>query len=280
MTVHKQTPLVSVIIPAFNSQKTIRHCLESIRRQTYERIETIIVDRHSTDETVKIAEGFAARLFYVTQERSTAKNIGARKARGDFLLFVDADMELAPRTTEECVELCGHGFDAVVVPLATFAVGFLAMCKQLEVELYNGDPNFFLMPRFFKKDKYVAVGGFDETLVCGEDFDLARRYEQQSYRVGTASSPIKHLEGKLSLKGIVLKAHYYGKTLIPFFSKEPALALRGYCPTRFVRNVRRLMRQPTCLLGLGLIKTCEYVGYATGVLADTLGRFPQVGDGN
>ncbi|MEM3823532.1 MAG: glycosyltransferase family 2 protein [Candidatus Bathyarchaeia archaeon] len=157
----KDEPLVSVIIPTYNSQTTLRQCLQSIQKQTYKKLETIVVDRHSTDETVQIAKNFKTKLFYVTQERSTAKNFGAKNACGEYLLFLDSDMELSPRVVEECVKLCeGKNFDAAVVPLITDAVGFLAECRKLEVELYSYDPNYFLMPRFFRKtvfSKLVAL---------------------------------------------------------------------------------------------------------------------------
>ena len=248
--------------------------VQSIQKQTYTEIETIVVDRYSTDETVQIAKEFKVKVFYVTQERSVAKNLGAKKAHGKYLLFLDSDMALSINVVEECVKLCEKkNFDAVVVPLITVAVGFLAECRKLEVELYSQDPNFFLMPRFFRKIAFLKVGGFDEKLICGEDFDLARRYERQGYRVGMITPPIKHIEGKLSLKKIVLKAHYYGKSLLPFFFKEPNLVLRGYCPTRFAWNFKRLIKKPVHLMGLVIIKLIEYIAYSIGIFNGTLGLF-------
>ncbi|MEM3698008.1 MAG: glycosyltransferase [Candidatus Bathyarchaeia archaeon] len=270
----KDKPLVSVIVPTYNSQTTLRQCLQSIQKQIYKRIEIIVVDRHSTDETVQIAKNFKVKLFYVTQERSTAKNLGAKNARGEYLLFLDSDMELSSHVVEECVKLCEErNFDAAVVPLITDAVGFLAECRKLEVELYSYDPNYFLMPRFFRKTVFFKVGGFDEKLICGEDFDLARRCETQGYRIGKITSSIKHLEGALSLKKIVLKAHYYGKSLLPFFSKEPTLVLRGYCPTRFAWNIKYLLKKPLNLAGLAMIKLIEYIAYFIGILNSAFGRF-------
>jgi glycosyltransferase involved in cell wall biosynthesis len=265
--------LVSVVIPTYNSQKTIRQCLRSIQSQSYEKIETIVVDRYSTDETKQTAGNFNAKVLLLNCERSAAKNFGARKANGEFLLFVDSDMELHSDTIEECVELCTEkNFDAAVIPETNVAIGFLSKCRRLERELYNTDRNFFLMPRFFRKKTFLNVSGFDEKLVTGEDFDLARRYEKQGYLIGFANSSIKHLEGELSFTKIVLKAHYYGKSFTSFFSKEPKLVLRGYCPTRFAWNIKRLLKQPICLAGLVTIKVFEYVAYLTGIFANALGK--------
>lgn len=273
MTNHETLPLVSVVVPTFNARRTIRQCLQSIERQTYSKLETIVVDRYSTDNTQQIVRQHRAKLFFQNSERSAAKNFGAERAKGDFLLFVDSDMNLDPDIVEGCVELClEKGFDAVMIPEVTVANNFLARCRRLERELYDSDPNFFLMPRFFERRTFLEVMGFDETLVCGEDFDLARRYEKRGYRTGTTRSQIAHLEGNLSLRKIVLKAHYYGKSLRSFISKEPTLVLRGYCPTRFARNVRSLLSHPAYSVGLAMIKLLEYTGYLTGILADVLGR--------
>jgi len=275
----KPAPLVSIIIPTYNSQKTILQCLHSIERQTYKMVETIVIDRYSTDETAQLAEQFKAKVFSLNCERSAAKNFGAGEANGEFLLFVDSDMELNPKIIEDCVGLCTQkNFDAVAISETTVAIGFLAKCRKLERELYNHDPNFFLMPRFFRKNTFLSVHGFDEKLICGEDFDLARRYEKQGHRIGIATSSIKHLEGQISFKKVVLKAYYYGKSLIPFFSKEPTLVLREYCPTRFAWNIKRLLEQPICLVGLTTIKLFEYAAYLIGVFADALGRTPFMKD--
>jgi len=56
-------PLVSIIIPVYNSQQTIQRCLQSIADQTYKKIETIIVDRYSSDKTIQIAKQFNVKIL-------------------------------------------------------------------------------------------------------------------------------------------------------------------------------------------------------------------------
>lgn len=279
MNHRKPAPLVSIIIPTYNSQRTIRQCLQSVKNQTYKNIETIIVDRYSVDETRQIALQFKAKVLSLNSERSAARNHGVRNAKGEFVLFIDSDMDLGDQVVDECVKLCvGKNLDAVAIPEITVANGFLAKCRSIERELYDNTPNFFVMPRFFRKEAFLNVHGFDEKLVSGEDFDLARRYEKQGHPIGMATSHVKHHEGKLLLKSIVLKAHYYGKSFTSFFSKAPTLVLRGYCPTRFAWNIRRLLEQPVCLGGLAIIKTFEYMAYLTGIVAGAFERTPLTGD--
>jgi glycosyltransferase involved in cell wall biosynthesis len=92
-----QTPLVSVIIPAFNAAQTVAQTLESLRAQTYERFEAIIVEDGSTDDTAAIVRKFCAvdpRFIFATKPHSGlpgTRNAGIEIARGEFLAFLDAD---------------------------------------------------------------------------------------------------------------------------------------------------------------------------------------------
>lgn len=87
----------SIIIPAYNAEKTLVACLESVRAQTFSDFETIIVDDGSTDGTRFVAEQFAqsdARFRYIRQENcgvSATRNHGIAEANGEFIVFLDSD---------------------------------------------------------------------------------------------------------------------------------------------------------------------------------------------
>jgi len=89
-------PLVSVVVPSYNSASTLRECLKSIQNQDYADIEIIVIDDNSKDKSVEIAEKFHARVIRNEQNMGAAeaRNIGARKAKGQALLFVDSDVVL------------------------------------------------------------------------------------------------------------------------------------------------------------------------------------------
>lgn len=104
------SPLVSVVIPTFNSSAFILEALESVFAQTYPAIEVLVVDDGSTDDTQeKLAEAVKdGRIRYVYQENrglGAARNTGIRLAAGKFIQFLDADDLLAPDKIEKQVEL-------------------------------------------------------------------------------------------------------------------------------------------------------------------------------
>lgn len=92
-------PRISVIIPAYNEEKYISRCLDSLLEQTYEDFEIIAIDDGSKDKTLEILKSYEKKykkIKVLSQEHKgpgEARNFGAKKAIGEILIFVDADME-------------------------------------------------------------------------------------------------------------------------------------------------------------------------------------------
>ena len=98
-----ENPLVSVIIPTYNSSRTLEKCLESIKNQTYKNIEIIVVDNNSTDNTKEIAKKFADKVINFWPERTFQKNEWLKNASGKYWLFIDGDMILSKYLLEKSV---------------------------------------------------------------------------------------------------------------------------------------------------------------------------------
>ena len=140
MNLNGPTNLVSIIIPTWNSSSVLTDCLNSLRLQTYSNIEIIVADNYSTDTTTTVAKNFNARLFvygpippnntfFSAPER---RRIGAEKAFGDYLFFVDSDMILDIGLIQECVLQCQRSADAIIVPEVSFGEGFWSECRIYE----------------------------------------------------------------------------------------------------------------------------------------------------
>jgi len=262
-------PLVSVIIPTFHSAKTLETCLKSIQNQSYKNFELIIVDAFSKDNTGQIAERFTTRIFLLAAERSLARNFGAKQAKGKFLLFIDSDMELTSNVIGECTRMSTRrDIDAVIIPEESVGKSFLAKCKKLEKVMRLREA-YGEAPRFLKKEVFEFIGGYDENLVLGEDFELTQRIRNAGFTIGRCKAVIRHHEN-LSLKKLTAKLYYYGKTLPIYLKKEPLLTLKTSSPIRFVKNLSQLKKQPIYFTGLCTLKLVEYAAYLTGVLAYVL----------
>ncbi|MFH0875476.1 MAG: glycosyltransferase family 2 protein, partial [archaeon] len=85
-------PLISVIIPAYNEEKCITECLNSLKNQQFKDFELIVIDNNSKDSTSKIAKQYTKKVFLCKEQGiSSARNFGAKKAKGKILCFIDAD---------------------------------------------------------------------------------------------------------------------------------------------------------------------------------------------
>ena len=112
--------MVSVIIPAYNAERYIDDCINSVIKQTYDNIEIIIVDDGSHDSTPRILDEYAekytnVRVFHKKNEGvSVARNYGIECAKGDYITFVDADDVVSSSFISEAVEVLSH-FQADIV---------------------------------------------------------------------------------------------------------------------------------------------------------------------
>lgn len=107
------TPLISIIIPVFNTENYLSKCLDSVLSQSYIHLEVIIVDDGSFDNSGKICDEYAIkdkRIKVIHKENggvSSSRNVGIEKANGEWLMFVDSDDELS----HSCIETLSKGFD-------------------------------------------------------------------------------------------------------------------------------------------------------------------------
>ena len=212
-------PLVSIIIPTYNAGRTLDKCLRSIEGQDYEgKIETIVVDNLSDDNTKEVAQKFKVRFIEEKCGRSRARNIGAKVARGKYLLFLDSDMYLSKSVVRECVEALEENtrLVALYIPEEIIGGGFWIKVRNFERKFY--DMTCIDAVRFIRADVFRKVGGFDEKLVGGEDWDLDRRIKRRG-ETALIKSPLYHDESKFSISRYLMKKRLYSDTLAKYVAK-------------------------------------------------------------
>ncbi len=121
-------PLVSVIIPAYNAEKHLRSCVESVIRQSWKNIEIIIVDDGSSDQTPEIALNFESeRVKVILQENKggcAARNQGIKMSSGKYLQFLDADDMISPdKIKNQVLALEQYNLNVAVCPTVHFMDG-------------------------------------------------------------------------------------------------------------------------------------------------------------
>ncbi|KUO42818.1 MAG: glycosyl transferase [Hadesarchaea archaeon YNP_N21] len=263
-------PLVSVIIPTYNSEATLAKCLESVKKQTYKNIEVIVVDKFSKDGTREIAEKFGAKVFVIeARERSEQVNYGVKKSRGKYVYRVDCDFVLEQGVVEEAVEKCeDEGYDAICIHNTSDpTISFWSRVRKLERDCYRDD-ELNVAARFLRRNVFEAVGGFDENLVALEDYDLHNRLLKAGFKIGRINAQEVHIGEPKSLLEIAKKFYYYGKTLPEFTKKNSGKAMRQLNPFRpaFVRHWKKFVKHPILMLGFIVYQFVRYLSSGLGFL--------------
>lgn len=203
---------VSIIIPTYNSGASLERCLRSINIQSYPWIESIVVDNYSTDQTREISERYGVTFFLFRGNRSSARNAGFRRAHGRYILYLDSDQELGEGLVDECMGLFEErGFDSLIIREMTVGASYWAQCLNFERKLAS-DSVEKEIPRFHRAELLRRVGGFDEHLQFGEDWDLHNKLKKVGSNIGKASTFILHHEDS-DLSSIIRKYRRYGAYL-------------------------------------------------------------------
>jgi len=259
-------PIVSVIIPTRNSEATLARCLESVEAQTYPNLEIIVVDNQSSDHTLGVAKSFkGVRFGHAGPERSSQVNVGSRMSSGQYLYRVDSDFVLDPTVVEEAVRKCTQdGFEVVAVHNTSDpTVSYWAAVRKLERDCYVDD-TVNIAARFFARTAFESVGGFDDSMVASEDFDLHNRLVRAGYKVGRITSVETHIGEPSALLEVVRKNAFYGTTFASFLARNPGALTGQLSPVRlsYVRHWRDFLKRPSLVPGFFLY---QYVRWSSAL---------------
>lgn len=232
----QDSPLrASIIIPAYNAQKTLPECLAACLAQDYPAFEVIVVDDGSTDDTGIIAVKFEAVQYHLQPNGgpSSARNTGARLATGDILVYTDADcvprrdwLTQLTRSFEEGVVAVGGTYD-IANPASR-----LARVVQAEIanrhQQFKGDVDFLgSFNVAYRRSAFEAVDGFNPSYrqASGEDNDLAYRLHDTG--------------GRMVFNPQAIVAHYHPERLFAYLRTQ---ARHGYWRVKLYQEHPRRAR--------------------------------------
>jgi len=270
-------PLISIIIPVYNSSRTLDRCIRSVCSQTYEKWEIIIVDSESSDRTPHIAKKWFNKLgercrYYDIKKRNIAlaRNFGVRKSKGETILTLESDVYLTPRVLEDCVIKAYGKFDGVKLPTYLdlwLNKGYISACRWY-ASCRKGDPNP-AVPNFISRKVWLTLGGQDEELGSVlEDLDFGIKFRRQGYRSIRIEEHAIH-DANFSLKHLVLRSIYtvLGERRLVNKWKEVGNLGTGYRAFFILERLRFLIeKQPKFLPGVLLITLIAAMGRGLGAL--------------
>lgn len=231
-------PFFSIIIPTLNEELYLPRLLQNLSKQTLRNFEVIIVDGESEDNTVRLAKQFIDKLpvlnIMTTSKRNSRyqRNLGAKKARGKFLVLLEADVQIIPEFLEKIYSfISSRQTSFLTTRLATDSSGtidklmIIIANRLIRLAKIIGKPFAGGFNTIVRRDIYHRVKGYREDLAISDDHDFAVRVCQAGYELTILKDPhiissFRRYEssGMFSVLWIYAKANFY------FLFKGPVLA--------------------------------------------------------
>lgn len=258
--------LFSIIIPVYNGEKTISECLSNIQNMDFDKsgFEVIVVDNNSTDHTREILKKFDVTcLIEKKQGASSARNCGAKYAKGEILCFLDADCIVGK---DWLAKIEKHFKNDKTTALVGFCVH---QKKNLADAMYIYEYNLDWEQRYclnnnkmfaltgansaVRKDVFMEMGGFDESFLALDDVDLGLRLIMNGYSIiGDKSLAVFHNYTDV-LQTRLKKTINFGYDEHKMYSKHDAEKVAKYMPSFNRIHFRVLNRTHNLFFLKGLI---------------------------
>jgi glycosyltransferase involved in cell wall biosynthesis len=225
-TATSETPLVSIVVPAYNVAAFIAQALRSAMDQSFGRFEVIVVNDGSPDTMALEAAlaPFRDRIVYLTQNNqgvSAARNHAIRRARGEYVAFLDADDEWLPHYLEDQLARAAANPGASILYGDAEIFGDVAQAGRRFMELSpsTGEVDFLslvtqrctvMTSAMVRREVFERIGGQDEALRSSEDFDFWLRAAHQGIRFDYTTRVLtryRRREGSLSADPVWMSRH-------------------------------------------------------------------------
>ncbi len=226
-------PRVSVVVCAYNAERTMEACLASLEALDYPDYEVVVVNDGSTDRTLEISERFpfCRIISQPNKGLSVARNVGAEAATGEIVAYTDSDCVADP--------------DWLTYLVGKMEAGNLAACGgpnfpppedslvPAAVAVSPGGPTHVLISdevaehiagcnMAFRRDVLMALGGFDPTYrAAGDDVDICWRFQDAGHTIGFSAAAVVWHFRRNTVRAYINQQRGYGKAEALVYAKHP-----------------------------------------------------------
>ena len=226
-------PRVSVVVCAYNAERTMEPCLVSLEKLNYPNYEVVVVNDGSTDRTLEISErfGYCRIISQPNKGLSVARNVGADASTGEIIAYTDSDCVADP--------------DWLTYLVAKMETAGLAACGgpnfpppedslvPAAVAVSPGGPTHVLLSddvaehiagcnMAFRREALLRIGGFDPVYrAAGDDVDICWRFQDAGYTIGFSPAAVVWHFRRNTVKAYIGQQRGYGKAEALVYSKHP-----------------------------------------------------------
>lgn len=258
---------ITVVIPTYNSARTLRACLASIVAQASTRDEVIVVDDTLTSDTTRdICGDYKVRLIVSSAKMAESRNVGLRAAIGEVVIHIDSDMQLVPGALERIRDaMTDRAVDALILSERSVGVGYWARARAIDKAAADNS-QVGVAARVCRKSVALRLGGHSNGLEAGEDADFHRKLVTSGAVIRYLPDvTLLHDEGRLTLRAATIKKYRYGLTLPVFERQNGHLYSWGEVIRRLGSGCAvSIRRDPFALPGYLLLRLAELTAGLVG----------------
>ena len=203
--------MLSVIIPAYNEQSVIERTLKNLP----ENIEKIVVCNACTDKTAKIAKKYGKVIETPKKGVSHARNLGAKHAKYNKLVFLDADILISKDTIPKIIKTNANIGTTKVKPNSKLLIDKIIMFLKTQVHRFGFNTGLI----FCTKEIYEKVNGFDESMTIHEDGKFLRKCKKIG-KFKVLDSYVYNNMRRFRKKGYLKIVYYWIKETLFFSGKD------------------------------------------------------------
>ncbi|RCG26246.1 glycosyltransferase family 2 protein [Sphaerisporangium album] len=231
----EQAPLVSVIVPNYNYAASLELCLRALQAQTYAPIELLVVDDHSTDDSVAVARRLGVRVVQTERNMGVAgaRNLGVAHAGGEILVFVDSDVAAYPDAVEVAVAMLAAdprlgAVSSIHDPEPLIRDSLVEDYRALQYYYWTASSEgsiSFLFPALVAMPRrvYDEIGPFNTQLRETEEVDYGHRLTQRYDMVLTSAVRSRH-DHDDRLGKLLRKLYRRGRARVPLYAQRRRFA--------------------------------------------------------
>lgn len=264
--------IFSTIIPVADnaSSSQLETCLQSLFQQTVKDQEVIIIIGPQAKKSLfQVVKKFPqVKILQKVLSKSAARNFGVKKAKGNFLLHLDVDYLLAPKTLAVCTQLIQEKrARAIIIPETVRTKKSLwQRARFLERQITFQDPDL-ATPQLIEKKLFQTIGGFDERTDALDDWALHLKLKKAG--IQSSMAPLWTRVHEPTNPRVIFKRRYQKGRYLPalkqFYGTVPQANFGGRL-LPYLKNLKKIVRQPLVSLALLLLKFVDLTAFYLGSL--------------
>lgn len=222
-----------------------------------------------------VPKGIAFKKIYANVDKNEARNLGIFCAKGDYILYLDHDMEASANLLSDCIKNSST-YDAIIIPEHGSGGNFWSNCRKLEKRLIKYDLDT-VTPRFFKKNVFAKnEKPFDTKFGLLDEWGFNVKLKEKNASVGISDAFVIVTENNLSIRKEIVNKFKRGLWMKNFYLLDKEEAWRRINPVRrgfifYTKHLDYFLKDPIHFVGLLVLKTIDLFAFLSGYMIAMLG---------